>query len=140
MTQLFLLDTNIVTEPLKTNPNPNVLLRLNQHQYEIAISATVWHELWFGCRRLPLSRRRSTIEAYLNQTISSTMPILAFDSRAADWYATERARLTNLGLPPPFADGQIAAVAAVNNLNLVTANLADYQTYLGVITVNWFDG
>lgn len=134
---LYLLDTNIVTEPLKRNPNPVVIAQLQGHQYELAIAAPVWHELWFGCFRLPISKRRTQIETYLRTIVASTMPILPYDDKAAHWYAIERARLTNSGLPTPFNDGQIAAVAVVNRLILVTNNTADYIHYADLTLENW---
>lgn len=138
MISRYLLDTNMVTEPIKRRPNQGVLHHFQQYQYELAIAAPVWHELWFGCYRLPPSKRRSEIEAYLTNIVTHTMPILSYDAKAAEWYASERARLTNIGLPTPFADGQIAAVAAVNNLILVTNNVADYTKFQGLQIDNWF--
>jgi tRNA(fMet)-specific endonuclease VapC len=135
----FLLDANIVQEPIKNTPNPNVLTRLGRHRTESAIAATVWHELWFGCRRLPLSHRRTIIEAYLNELLVDAIPILPYGVEAAEWHAGERSRLVALGLTPPFADGQIAAVAAVNGLVLVTRNVADFALFRGLYIENWFD-
>jgi hypothetical protein len=51
------------------------------------------------------------------------VPILPYDDRAAQWHAEERARLYQK--TPPFIDGQIAAVAVVNELTLITNNLLD---------------
>lgn len=138
VTLRYLLDTNMVTEPLKRKPNPNVDHYLQQYQNLLAIAAPVWHELWFGCYRLPPSQRRSEIESYLFNIVARTMPILPYDTKAAEWYAAERARLTNIGTPTPFADGQIAAVAAVNNLILVTNNVTDYSKFQGLQIENWF--
>lgn len=138
VTPRYLLDTNIVTEPLKRKPNQHVLYYFQQYQNVLAIAAPVWHELWFGCYRLPSSKRRSEIEAYLHHTVARTMPILPYDAKAAEWYANERARLTTIGSPTPFADGQIAAVAAVNNLILVTNNITDYARFQSVPLENWF--
>lgn len=135
----YLLDTNIVTEPLKRMPNEIVMKQLQIYQHELAIAAPVWHELWFGCSRLEPSKRRMQIEEYLNTVVLSTMPILAYDEKAAYWYALERARLMNIGLPTPFADGQIAAVAVVNNLTLITNNVADYRNYDKLQLGNWFE-
>ncbi|GIK55808.1 MAG: type II toxin-antitoxin system VapC family toxin [Chloroflexi bacterium] len=132
----YLLDTNIVSEPLRPQPNPTILANLQTHQQEIAIASVVWHELWFGCLRLPPSRRRTAVETYLQNVVSS-IPLLAYDERAAHWHAAERAQLTTQGKPPPFADGQIAAVAAVNHLQLVTLNTADYVNFQGVQLTTW---
>ena len=134
----YLLDSNIIAEPIRIVPNQQVLSRLHQTKDQIAISATVWHEMCFGYQRLPDSRRRREIETYLNQVVAPTIPCLAYDSSAAEWHAKERARLAKIGLMPPFADGQIAAVAYVNDLILVTNNEADYQSFLGLQLENWF--
>lgn len=65
------------------------------------------------------------------------MPILPYDERAAHWHAVERARLVAAGRTPPFVDGQIAAIAVVNDLVLVTANVADYEPFAGLTVENW---
>ena len=131
----YLLDTNILSEPLRKTPNPKVLEKLTRYQARLAISATVWHEVIFGCRILPSSRKRRTFEEYFFQAVAPAMPILPYDERAALWHAEERARLRSQ--PPPFRDGQIAAVAKVNDLVLVTANVADFQPFLGLRVENW---
>jgi tRNA(fMet)-specific endonuclease VapC len=133
----YLLDTNVISEPLRPQPDQRVLNRLRQHQSTIAISAIVWHELLFGCARLPVSARRTTIERYLQQVIAPSLPILPYDERAATWHAAERARLTQIGQPPAFADSQIAAVAQTNQLILVTFNLRDYTNFSGLLIEDW---
>jgi tRNA(fMet)-specific endonuclease VapC len=45
--------------------------------------------------------------------------------------------LSARGETPPFADGQIAAIARVNELTLVTFNDADFQRFRGLRVVNW---
>ena len=46
-------------------------------------------------------------------------------------------RLTSVGMTPPFADGQIAAVAGVNNLTVVTAKLDDYAAFQYIQVEDW---
>jgi tRNA(fMet)-specific endonuclease VapC len=58
---LYLLDTNIIAEPTKPQPNQNVLDRLTQNTEAVAISAVSWHELWFGVDRLPPSRKQQNL-------------------------------------------------------------------------------
>jgi tRNA(fMet)-specific endonuclease VapC len=137
MTLRYLLDTNIVSEPLRPEPNPAVLENLRLHQEEISISAITWHELWFGCQRLPASIQRSAIERYLLEVVEPTMPVLAYDESAAEWHAHEHARLVAEGKTPPFADGQIAAIAHQNDLVLVTFNTVDYQGFQGIRLEDW---
>ncbi len=137
MSTRYLLDTNIVSEPLRPAPNAKVLMRLKRHQDELAIASVVWHELWFGCQRLPASAKRTAIERYLNEVVAVSMLIFSYDQAAAEWHAAERARLTTLGKTPPFADGQIMAIAYVNSLILVTLNPSDYTALGDVKVEDW---
>lgn len=137
MSLKFLLDTNVVSEPLRPKPHQGVLRKLRLHEDEIAIPSIVWHELRYGAERLPASRRRIAIERYLDEVVGATIPILDYDRDAAAWHAGERARLAALGETPPFADGQIAAIARVNDLIIVTFNDADFERFEGVLLLNW---
>ena len=133
----YLLDTNILSEPVKTSPQRTVLNSIERHQHEIVTAAPVWHELVFGCRRLPASRKREILEAYLNDVIKPNMLILPYDERAAEWHAKERARLSSAGNTPAFVDGQIASIARVNGLILVTRNSADFKKFSNLELENW---
>ncbi|MCP5156056.1 MAG: type II toxin-antitoxin system VapC family toxin [Ectothiorhodospiraceae bacterium] len=137
MTLRFLLDTNIVSEPLRPDPSPGVMRRLQRHQGELAIPSLVWHELRFGCARLPPSRRRNAIERYLDEVVAPCFPMLDYDRAAAEWHATERARLSASGRTPPFVDGQIAAIAQAHGLTLVTRNVTDFADFDGVRVKRW---
>ena len=133
----YLLDTNVVSEPLRAEPSAAVSRRLTQHAGEIAIPAPVWHELRFGVARLPRSKRRDAVERYIEDVVQASFPVLDYDQNAADWHALERARLAALGKTPPFVDGQIAAIAYVNDLILVTANNRDFKEYQDVEVRSW---
>lgn len=137
MKPAFLLDTNILAEPLRPAPNPVVLLKLEEFESQLAIPAIVWHEMWFECHRLPQSTRRSAIERYLLDVVAPSMPILPYDSAASEYHAVERARLSRLGKTPSFADGQIAAIAHANELILVTLNRADFEAFHGLVVEDW---
>jgi tRNA(fMet)-specific endonuclease VapC len=133
----YLLDTNVVSEPLRSNPAAAILRRLRRHEGETAIAATVWHELQFGCARLPRSRRKAAIERYLEEVVLASFPILDYGRAAAEWHAVERARLEAAGKTPPFVDGQIAAIASVNDLVLVTSNKSDFRGFRGLRVQSW---
>jgi tRNA(fMet)-specific endonuclease VapC len=133
----FLLDTNILSEPLFPTPDRRVLERLREHGDEVATASVVWHELLFGYHRLPPSARREAIGQYLEEVVEPSIAILPYDARAAQWHAAERARLGAEGRTPPFADGQIAAVASVNGLAVVTANTTDYADFRDLEVVDW---
>ena len=137
MSLKYLLDTNVVSEPLRPKPRHGVVRRLSRHEDEIAISSVVWHELRFGAERLAPSRRRDAIVQYLDEVVLATMPILDYERAAAEWHAKERARLAARGVTPPFADGQIAGIAYVNDLILVTFNASDFRQFHGLRVLGW---
>jgi len=139
MTIKYLLDTNVISEPLRPKPDESVLGKLRRHQNEMGIASIVWHELLYGCYRLPESKRRSAIETYLFEIVGPSIPILPYDERAAHWHALQRARLSSNGKTPPFADGQIAAIAAVDDLILITFNTPDYEHFQGIQVKDWRD-
>ncbi|MEO1353449.1 MAG: type II toxin-antitoxin system VapC family toxin [Cyanobacteria bacterium J06635_15] len=139
MSAKFLLDTNVLSEPLKPKPNQNVLDHLLVNDDALAVAAIVYHEMVFGYLDLPDSKRRRAIEAYIHQEIEKRLLILPYDQTTAKWHAAERARLKHMGKTPPFLDGQIAAVAATNNLTLVTRNTDDFQYFQDLKIVNWFE-
>jgi tRNA(fMet)-specific endonuclease VapC len=137
VTAKYLLDTNVISEPLRPAPHPKILQRLQKHQEQLAIASIVWHELLFGCYRLPASAKRTAIENYLFQVLAPSVAILPYDESAADWHAAERARLVQAGKTPSFADGQIAAIARTNELILVTLNLSDYADFRDLKVEDW---
>lgn len=133
----YLLDTNVLSEPLLPEPDDKILRRLRDHRDRVATASVVWHEMVFGCYRLPPSARRSAIQEYLDRVLRPSIPILPYDARAAEWHAAERARLTATGRAPPFADGQIAAVARTNDLVIVTSNVADFARFDDTRVEDW---
>ena len=126
----------MLSEPIKSLPNQRVLDAIERHDGELATCAIVWHELRYGAARLAASKKREVIEAYL-EAIRGVLPILPYDREAAAWHAWERARLGRRGRPPTAADGQIAAIARVNELVLVTANTRDFRRFEGLSLEDW---
>jgi tRNA(fMet)-specific endonuclease VapC len=134
----FLLDTNVLSEAVKTDPDKSVMKKFESNQDEMVTAAPVWHELQFGCQRLPRSRKKEVIASFLNDVLRRTMLILPYDDRAAEWHAIERARLSSRGITPSFVDGQIASIARVNSLILVTRNMDDFKPFSGLKLENWY--
>lgn len=137
MTARYLVDTNVLSEPLRKRPDDVVVSKLREHGGELATATVVWHEMIFGVSSLAPSRKRTAIERYLTEVIAAALPVLPYDVAAAEWHGKERARLSSSGLTPSFADGQIAAVAAVNDLTLVTANVRDFEHFGGLRVERW---
>jgi tRNA(fMet)-specific endonuclease VapC len=135
----YLLDTNILSEPTRLSPHPGVLACLKKQEGRVATAAVVWHELLYGCRRLPVSRKRQKIENYLQDILTSDTPILPYNQQAADWHAEQRAHLSAQGKTHGFSDSQIAAIAKTNDLILVTRNIKDFEDFADLQVENWFE-
>lgn len=126
-----------MSAPVAKKPNEHVIRRLERQGAACAIAAPVWHELTCGCRRLPAGKRRAALDAYLEDVIRRSFPILPYDEAAAAWHGHERARLERLGRTAPYVDGQIAAIAHVHGLVLVTANTEDFSRFKGITLRDW---
>ena len=87
MTLRYLLDTNIISEPVRPIPNANVMTKLIEAKSTVAIASIVWQEVLLGCYRMPDSKRRRAIEAYLQEEVKVKLPILPYTQEAAEWFA-----------------------------------------------------
>ena len=74
MTITHLLDTNILSEPTRSTPNPNVLAQLAAHSGHVATTSICIHELAFGIERLPPGSRRTAYEG--TQRVRPAYPVL----------------------------------------------------------------
>ena len=124
----YLLDTNVLSEPVRQRPDAAVLHHLDAHGAQSCTAAMVMHELHYGAARLDEGRRKHTLLRYLDNTVSR-LEVLAYDRAAALWHASERAKLEREGRTASFTDGQIASIAAVNDLAVVTANIAQFEPF-----------
>ena len=135
----YLLDTNILSEPVKLNSSPAVMDQLRRHQRESVTAAPVWFELVQCVELMPASHRRDRLAQYLQELNDSDLQVLGYDQSAADWHAREHARLRAAGQTRPFVDGQIASIAATRGLVLVSRNLSDFRIFAGLTVENWFE-
>ena len=132
----ILLDTNALAEAVRPAPNAGFLKRLRANEAKLAIATVTFHEALYGVERLSDGKRKEGLREYMREVVTK-MAALPYDAKAAEWHARERARLEIAGRKMPYADGQIAAVAVVNDLTLVTANVRDYRHVEGLRVENW---
>ncbi|RKX79952.1 MAG: VapC toxin family PIN domain ribonuclease [Spirochaetes bacterium] len=138
MSLKYLLDTNILSEPLKATPSSSVMRQIRKKEGECGICSPVWHEILFGMQRLPSSNRKEIMRNYIERVIEPSMQILPYDSHAAKIHACLRAESESIGRPLPFVGSQIAAIALVNDLILVTRNTKDFSIFKDLEVENWF--
>ena len=134
----FLLDSNILSEPCRPLPNGEVQRLLQKHRHEVCTAAPVIHEMRYGLLSIPEGRRRRRLTRYFEQVVIRPLTVLPYDRGAALWHAEERARLSSRGRTPSHVDGQIAAIAMVNDLTVVTRNSADFAEFAGLRVEDWF--
>ncbi len=93
MTLKYLLDTNILSEAKRPQPNEKVMEKLRLYRQETATATIVIHEMLYGCLRLSLSKKRQDIEDYINDVILAQLPLFDYNLKAAQYHAHQRARL-----------------------------------------------
>jgi|WetSurMetagenome_2_1015567.scaffolds.fasta_scaffold228998_1 tRNA(fMet)-specific endonuclease VapC len=135
----YLLDTNIISEPARPSPSQKVIEKLELYAPVAAVSAITWHELLYGLNLIERKERRTELERYLFNVVSRIYPVVPYDEHAAAVHADLRAANQKKGTPQPMLDSQIAAIAIVNNMILVTRNPADFTGIPGLMYENWFE-
>lgn len=140
--RMYLLDTNIISEPTKAVPNPVVTGKILENIEYSCISSVVWAETLSGIKSLPDGKRKEILFEYATNQIQKLYEILPFDDFAASIYSDLVSRLKMKGKLPQKLDLMIASTAISNNLILVTRNISDYQYIKEVSNLmleNWFD-
>lgn len=132
---LDLLDTNVLSEPLRPRPDPVVIDWLDAHFSNCAISSIVVFELRAGLVALPKGKRRAALEAAIERAIRRFAGrVYPFDTAAAEAAAGlyAKARAAGRGthqLPAKLADLQTAGIALANGLSLATRNTGDFAGF-----------
>lgn len=123
---VYLLDSNIISEPSKPKPNLKVLDLLTTKRNVSVISTVSYFEMFHGILTLPNGKRKERLAAYLAETVVPFYTFIPYDFAAAEAHAKITAKLEPVGKPIPLVDSQIAAIAPSKNLILVTRNVKDF--------------
>ena len=135
---MILVDTNVVSEPMRARGDPRVVAWLDRQGDETLFISTVSiAEILFGVAALPVGKRRRRLADAFESAIDRLFEdrILSFDLAAARAYAALMAAARTQGAPISQADGQIAAIAAANRLAVATRDEGPFRA-AGVKTVN----
>jgi len=126
---MIVLDTNVVSEAMKPEPNPAVMAWLNaQAAPTLYLSSVTLAELLFGIAALPAGRRKDLLSQALEGLLRLFRDrVLPFDTDAARHFAelAVTARAGGRGFPTP--DGYIAAIAASRGFMVASRDTAPYE-------------
>ncbi len=128
MKKTYLLDTNIVSEFVKERPNEQVMAFYIARKNLCAISSVTWQELTRGVARMPESKRKNTLESFIND-LDLNMEVISFDKFSAQICGEIQAAAEKEGKTVPYYDSQIAATAVSNGMVLVTHNVSDFEQF-----------
>lgn len=137
---MIVLDTNVLSEPLRTRPEPRVLAWLEAVTDSVALTSISVGEILTGVRRLPEGRRREGLLAEVERSFTIyAAQVLPYDEAAARIYAQLQAVRRANGHPLSVEDGMIAAICQSRGLALATRNAKDFQA-LGIDLIDpWTD-
>lgn len=126
----FLLDTNVVSEWVKPQPNQTVVEWLDGvEEDDVFLSVVTLAELRYGIDRLPVGKRRKLLENWLTNDLPLRFEsrVLAIDETVALACGEVLARRESAGRPIQAMDALLAATAAVHHLTLITRNDSDFR-------------
>ncbi|KND61510.1 VapC toxin protein [Candidatus Burkholderia verschuerenii] len=127
---MIVLDTNVISELWKVEPNPKVLAWIDAQAVEtLYLSAITVAELRYGLAAMPEGKRRTIYQERLEQEVLPTFAgrVLAFDLDTSRTYADLMALAMAEGKAIGKEDGYIAATAAAHSLIVATRDTSPFD-------------
>jgi toxin FitB len=136
----FLVDTNVISEFVKPEPDQRVLRWLDASDPESLFASVVtFGEIRLGIEDLPAGRRRTALENWFEQGLPAWfgLNLLPVTKAIADRWARLTIGAKKKGFSITTADGLIAATAVHYDLAIVTRNVRDFATSGATILNPW---
>ena len=124
----YLLDTNVISESLKREPDSRVLGWLNkQSPLDLYLSVLTLGELTMGFALAPAGRRRDELQDWVTRDVPRHFVgrLLPVDEEVAREWGRMSAEGRTTGRELPAIDGLLLATARVHDLTLATRNERD---------------
>lgn len=139
---MILLDTNVISEPMRPNPSSAVGDWLDKQSAETLYLSTIsLAEIRYGLSLLPRGRQRTELSERFEDDLLPhfTGRILGFDEAASAAYASLRSTARRQGVTLSDFDALIAAIATSNRLPVATRDTKPFAA-AGVLVINpWLD-
>lgn len=127
---MILLDTNVISEPLRVEPEPRVVAWIDAQPLEtLFLSAITVAELRAGIARMPAGKNRSRLRDRIETQVLPRFSgrVLSFDMASTQPYADLMARARAAGLVVGNYDGCVAAIALANGLTVATRDTGPFK-------------
>ena len=126
---MILLDTNVLSEAMRVEPDGRVMRWLDGHPPSVLfLSAVTVDEILFGIEMLPAGRKRVRLGRAFSKIVDGfSERVVPFDVQAAAESARLRAKRRRAGSPMSLADSQIAGTATSRGYSLATLNISDFR-------------
>ena len=126
---MILLDTNVLSELTKPQPDPRVVGWLRRSAPALALPTIAVAEMAFGIEKLAEGRRREELlEALRRLVVEFADRLVDFNVKAARTYGRILATTRRAGRPMTVPDALIAAIAEANGCALATRNVRNFAT------------
>lgn len=135
---MIVVDTNVISEPLRSAHDERVRQWLNRQAPEtLYLSAITVAEVMLGVELLPDGRRKDDLRSDVESVVADTFAgrVLDFDSGVAMTYASLVARARRQGIAVSVADGQIAATASHHGFTVATKDVQPFEA-VGLTVIN----
>ena len=139
---MLILDTNVVSELMRPVPDPAIATWVAERATSsLFLTAVTEAELRYGLAVMPSGKRREGLATGLERMLKAGFAnrVLPFDSSAARSYAQIAAARRRGGRPIAQADCQIAAIAQVRGMAVVTRNVRHFED-MGIAIYDPWDG
>jgi len=124
----WLIDTDLLSERARKQPDPRILAWLEANASEVYTSSHVIGEMQAGISLLPEGPKRRALQAWLNRLVEAMEGrILNFNTSVAAVWGRQEAEFSQKGCLMPMPDSFIAATARRHNLTIATRNTTDYD-------------
>jgi len=136
----FLLDTNCISELVRSKPEPRVLEWVEAADESLLyLSVLTLGEIRKGVAGLPQGKRRTQLETWLELDLQARFSgrILPIDAPIADRWGLLAAEAKRKGRTLSAVDGLLAATALHHNLTIVSRNTGDFASTQVAVVNPW---